>query len=579
MQIATDTKVFIAWDCGDGPTISTGGASQYHHYLVTRSPSCADAGPVLGRTTAQVYFDVNLQPSTLYSYRVFGCTIGEGEKTEVAAYTVRTAADPPKDRWAPTKPYLSARNALSSIVWHWEPSTKPDSTQILGYFVHGEAQKQPLHFLWERDHPTSSWTEPVETGSQRLYQIAAIDKSLNVSERSNEACAKASDGWTVYTFLASSNFTLAPTVTVTADVLLVGGGGSGGGGIEGGGGGAGQMLDLHGVTLVSGGDVTVGECGAEVSTKDAHNNLHGNNGEDSTFMQWTAHGGGYGASEGEIVGEMENAYYAYWYYNAGDGGSGGGGGPWDPDDEWPNPENGDQGPPGKAVYGDGGHDGAPGFAMESAGFIFAGGGGGGADHAGGHQRYDYDQEDYISGWSPRNGGHGVPCNIRGWHGYEESLKTVLFIDWFASGGMGWQRTMGPPDQHAIEGYSQIWSGLNAGGTGGGGFEPGALNTGGGGGGAGYYGGYPDNGRPFNSDAPGMAGGRGIIVVRIQTGDEDLVTYPLITGTDPDPEHNEFGLPICLTDEPHVRIRRLPGYMTHDDAAGDESGPSTWEDRH
>ena len=79
--------------------------------------------------------------------------------------------------------------------------------------------------------------------------------------------------------------------------------------------------------------------------------------------------------------------------------------------------------------------------------------------------------------------------------------------------------------------------------------------------------------------PGPAGGDGVVIIRIRTCDEDLITYPLITGTDPDPEHNEFGLPVCLCDDPHVTIRRLPEYMTHNDESGDEQCPRTYEETH
>ena len=72
-----------------------------------------------------------------------------------------------------------------------------------------------------------------------------------------------------------------------------------------------------------------------------------------------------------------------------------------------------------------------------------------------------------------------------------------------------------------------------------------------------------------------AGGSGIVVIRIHTEDEDLVTYPLITGTDP--VATEFGLPACLCDDPAVTIRRLPEYMTHDDCSGDEQCPRTYEE--
>ena len=651
-------RALIAWDSGQGPHFARGpgGADlkrkAFASFDVYRTADPTDlTGILIGTTRAEAFCDTDAPEGLMVWYRIVGRT-KDGGTIPVGArvpVTIPTRAFASDDTTPPSPPdHFKARLRRTGKLLTWQASCDAESG-LLAYMVYDADQDQPDSVVWAID-PAQATSHAVRrfldrtTNKKKRYRLRAIDCALNLCP-TGPVAGKSAEGWTVYTFLDSSRFEIVVKETLDADVLVVGGGGSGGGGIEGGGGGGGRMLDLHGQTIVAGedGDVIVGEGGGWVDTIDAQANLRGNPGEDSSFGPWTAKGGGYGGSEGERSASHEwltegdyQPGYQPWYYNAGDGGSGGGGGPWDPEDEYPpyqpDPAWQTPGRPGQAIDPDysfdtyipydpehppegavgqwedmetgltywcvtkqGGHDGGPGAVGDNS---FCGGGGGGAFADGGHQPYYwYNQYDEVSSWNPVCGGHGVACNIRGWHGYEESFKTVLFSDWFAGGGQGVWRNMGWPRIGGAPGYAVLWHGLVSSGEGGTPGSPGAMNTGQGGGGAGKNGGawvYPPYTGPdewwMDPEVPrtwvnapvgadGPPGARGIVVIRIRTADEDLVTYPMITGTDPDPEHNEFGLPVCLCDDPHVRIRRLPGYMTHDDAPGDEQGPSTYEDRH
>lgn len=136
------------------------------------------------------------------------------------------------------------------------------------------------------------------------------------------------DGWIIHTFSQSGKFSI-PNSTV-AQVLLVGGGGGGqhGWAAGAGGGGGGGMLVLDKVIIIAGSyDVTVGKggLGGIQGVRNA------DSGEDSSFMNHTAFGGGAG---GGIYSAAKSGGYFYWNQdwilvsggNGVDGLGGGGGG-------------------------------------------------------------------------------------------------------------------------------------------------------------------------------------------------------------------------------------------------------------
>lgn len=95
----------------------------------------------------------------------------------------------------------------------------------------------------------------------------------------------------VYSFLSSGSFNVAFR-SVTADVLLVGGGGGGGGNWAAGGGGGGGVVYATGVTIDPGPQaVTVGAGAAGGLTR-----AQAPNGSNSTFLSYTALGGGGGGT-------------------------------------------------------------------------------------------------------------------------------------------------------------------------------------------------------------------------------------------------------------------------------------------
>lgn len=210
------------------------------------------------------------------------------------------------------------------------------------------------------------------------------------------------------------------------EMLLVGGGGGGGkaqteGG--GGGGGAGGVIHKESVYLTPGVyDIVVG-AGGGVST----------NGEDTTALGFTAHGGGCGANNRK-------------YTNGGGGGSGGGGSA---------AYDGTPSEVGSALYAEELNLGFPGATSSH---YRRPGGGGGAGGAG---------KSSLSTKAGGAGGVGVQCSITGTN------------VWYAGGGAG---------SHGAEGYTpdatDSTTGDGFGGLGGGGDanKPGEDGYGGGGGG-------------------------------------------------------------------------------------------------
>ena len=333
-------------------------------------------------------------------------------------------------------------------------------------------------------------------------------------------------GWAVYTFKRDGVFTVVPGAVVQADVLLIGGGGAGGGGEYGGGGGAGGFVDRHGVLIYShegshphglaypDGEVTVGDGGAAVPWDAVAGPSQ--QGQDSLLgTQLIAHGGGYGGRNGGIAS-----------YSASDGASGGGA---RGNETWLRNDGGIdlyEGIPGRAIYnqavpegGDAkdyeeGHDGGKG-GDSSAWYNHSAGGGGGASWPA-HDRA------YSIGGTHMTGGLGRVCDIRGWYTCPDPMMGGLYreagmtwVEWWAGGGAGMEKP-------------NLWS-YPSGGDGyrGGGScaSDGAANTGGGGGGYGYFGAdTPEGETPGN--APGRAGGSGIVIVRIPMSQRRYVTAPL-----------------------------------------------------
>ncbi len=612
-------RALIAWDSGQGPHFARGPGGAYlkrkafESFDVYRTADPAElTGILIGTTRAEAFFDTDAPEGLMVWYRVVGRT-KDGGTIPVGARVpviIPTRSFASADTMPPSPPdnfKVRPRSTGKLLTWH---AACDAESGLLAYMVYDADQDQPDSVVWANDtvqaksHAVRRFLDRT-TNKKKRYRLRAIDCALNLSE-GGPVAGKSADGWTVYTFSASSQFTIAAKETLDADTLIVAGGGSAGAGtLCGGGGGAGGVIDVHGVPIVAGendGNVVVGTGGDEVPWEIGLS--AGHNGGDSSFAGLSAIGGGYG-------GGNDGAFN----YAAADGASGGGG---DPFSAGPVPEEDHyHGHGGKATagdwesksdvpYADGdvaaywtsarengyaggiptdhwtdadgqefwtvtrqqGHDGGDGEG-HTAWYNITCGGGGGAhdlwlnDSEGnpivGTTYFTYDQGGYQESAGPRHGGHGVPCDIAGWPMWEETAKTFFFVPWFGGGGAG-------KEEKTWWSYSDGRAGYGGGGAVN---HPGVDGTGGGGGGCGVFG----------VPTPGPAGGDGVVIIRIPTADEDLVTYPLITGTDPDPEHNEFGLPVCLCDDPHVTIRRLPEYMTHNDESGDEPCPRTYEETH
>jgi hypothetical protein len=203
-----------------------------------------------------------------------------------------------------------------------------------------------------------------------------------------------------------------------------------------------------------------------------------------------------------------------------------------------------------------------------------------------------------------NGGLGRPCDIEGYGPYYELMKKladkgelgdlepVKFVNWFCGGGAGKER----PNNWS---YPDGQAGYGGGGEVG---SPGMVNTGGGGGGAGWYGqntpgwgdpvDYYTEVAPLESNHPGPAGGRGVVIIRIPTSCEPLVAYPVPIGTQRKfvgrvvyegivlDEGREEDVPIYPSG---IRVTHVPEDQPHIDVMGMEQVPiwdfpfGGWED--
>lgn len=589
MIISTDKRIFLSWGDQEAPLISKDGTPYHHHYIVERN------GTVVGTTFAEIYIDDKVVPSTVYDYVVYSAI----DKKEISIERVRsfgfsTESSPRTNTDPPTTPVgLIGTSKSGSIKWEWSPSQSAKS-EVLGYLVADGNSNQPRGMVWNKGG-TQEWIEPVPVGESRLCQLRAIDWDLNVSEPSDVASCDVLTGWTVYRYQGSQSpfeFRLESNSEVEADILIVGGGGSGGGGSHGGGGGAGGFQCLHNVVITSDAmgigslstetahkhtspivwdwSITVGEGGATVLPIDSV----GNQGGDSIVGHLVSYGGGYGSREGGV-----NSYLPS------DGASGGGAWPYEVQDPrtdyiiWYHGhggksihnESGEHFPCGKdgPVFGElwnytsiramvmahqispyqpQGHNGGDSRAS-SAWYQHTSGGGGGANWP-------------AYGGEAPNGGLGRPCDIEGWPLWAEtnvggSGNGFKYIPWFCGGGAGKER----PN---LWSYRDGQPGYGGGGACG---VPGGVNTGGGGGGNGWL----DSWRPpgDNGNAPGPAGGRGVVIIRIPTSAESQVMYPLPipdTGIY-DEETNTW---TEYPDYPSgIRVTRVPKDQPHLDEQGDE----------
>ncbi len=221
--------------------------------------------------------------------------------------------------------------------------------------------------------------------------------------------------YTIRTFTSSGTFTTPASTTDYSVLIVAGGGGGGGGGAPGGGGGAGGAVASSSITLATSTayTVTVGD-GGEPAV----------NGDDSSFDDLTASGGGHGCTyEG----------------TTGDGGSGGGGGY--------------SCPTGGAGTAGQGYDGGDGAGAVDP---YETGGGGGAGDVGGTYT------SYQSG----NGGVGTSSGITGYTAY------------YGGGGGGTASTQG-----TVYGTGGAGGGGDGAIDGSSNGSDGTANTGGGGGGS------------------------------------------------------------------------------------------------
>ena len=310
------------------------------------------------------------------------------------------------------------------------------------------------------------------------FTLRAVDAASNTTSRAFSITVNRT--YAYQSFTSSGTFSV-PAGATNVDVLVVGGGGSGGE-PNGGGGGAGGLIFMPEFPVTPSGTitVTVGNGGTEQTAQQP-----GNVGQDSAFGTLTAKGGGAGG--GQSTGGPVSVGEA--------GGSGGGGGGGESADPGPNP-GGTANQPTQP-----GNSGAYGFRNAGGyGYCFgsarrAGGGGGGAAAAG----------------TNGGGGGGYICAGVGGNGKAYTIADGTTPTTYAGGGGGGVQN----DPGSVN--NSFSPGQAGGGSGGGGLGsfranaqvPGTAGTAGqankGGGGGGGASSTPASG--------GLAGGKGIVIVK------------------------------------------------------------------
>ena len=304
-------RCLFAWDSGQGPTFAREGGEfvkrkAFSSFDVYRTADPADmTGKLIGTTRAEAFFDEDAPEGAAVWYRAVGHVRGGGtqpvgarEMVIVPRLQVAGA-----DTTPPSPPdHLKVRLRSAGNLLQWSAASDAESG-LLAYLVYDSNQSQPDSVVWANEdvrkgsRVVRSFLDRTPDEKKR-YWLRAIDCALNLSD-GPVSYGKA--GWTVYTFKASSAFTLKTKERIASDRLFVAGGGSGGAGnMEGGGGGGGGVKHEHNVEIVAGesdGEVIVGKGGATVDPAFAEANLAGHNGEDSSFGGVTVKGGGYGGGE------------------------------------------------------------------------------------------------------------------------------------------------------------------------------------------------------------------------------------------------------------------------------------------
>ena len=323
---------------------------------------------------------------------------------------------------------------------------------------------------------TGAFTGIPTTAGTYNVTVRATDSGGNTADRSFTYSLTGgnitSDATYYYqTFL--TNGTIAPTISVTADVFLVAGGGGGGGA---GGGGGGGVRALTSQSIPAGSyAVTVGGGGSGGPRSSGGPTGTGSNGSNSVFNGLSATGGGFGGGYSINL-------------NGSSGGSGGGGGN-------SNGSTAQGGSTGNA----GGYTPVEGYSGGTGGnYAYTSGGGGGAGGSGANNTTS----------SSGNGGVGITSALSGTSYY-----------WGGGGGGGLQKGSSTAGNGGLGGGGggQAYGVSSTAGTGGAGLNnggnglqdtdgstnagSGGTNTGGGGGGMGI--------------SVGLAGsgGSGIVVIR------------------------------------------------------------------
>ena len=220
MILTAPGKCLIAWDMGRGPTFAVDplGKSIGEKFLgeceVWRAQDPENLGGAavcIGETRSEAFLDTSAQDGAVYYYWVMERVPSGGLRQVGPMFDVEMpyAWEYPMDI-APTPPEsLIAESARDGILLSWvisvdgDDEDQPGRSGIVAYFVYDSNQDAPDSVVWvDEDHIGDVFTDELPSGTEKSYQIRALNENLNLSEPSEIVTGKAGAGCMIDLFVS-----------------------------------------------------------------------------------------------------------------------------------------------------------------------------------------------------------------------------------------------------------------------------------------------------------------------------------------------------------------------------------------
>lgn len=196
-------KCLIAWDMGQGPTFDTDAKSkalgECEVWRAQDPENLGGAAVCIGETKAEAFLDTNAQDGACYYYWVMERMSSGGLRQigPVLDVEMPYSWEYPYDT-APTGPDdVTATGTSSGIRLDWKAAAdgddedKPARTGVVAYFVYDSNQDAPDSVIWvDEDRIGDGFTDYLPQGTEKSYQVRALNRNLNLSEPSEIVTAK-----------------------------------------------------------------------------------------------------------------------------------------------------------------------------------------------------------------------------------------------------------------------------------------------------------------------------------------------------------------------------------------------------